>query len=97
MNKCLAYVCFEMHITYAILKHPTSVQNILCSYFFENSFEQVLKNRILLYRYFLYLFLEADYTLDDSFWNEESPAGKNINNLFITFYTELLNSNKLRF
>lgn len=22
------------------------------------------------------LFAEADYTLDDSFWNEESPAGK---------------------
>lgn len=22
------------------------------------------------------LFAEADYTLDDSFWNEESPVGK---------------------
>lgn len=26
--------------------------------------------------HFSWFFTEADYTLDDSFWNEESPAGE---------------------
>jgi hypothetical protein len=48
--------------------HPTRIK------FSIKRLKEKGKEKSSLRTYFL-LFTEADYTLDDSFWNEESPVG----------------------
>lgn len=42
-----------------------------------SSFAKVILKELSLFRFVQ--FPEADYTLDDSFWNEESPVGEEVN------------------